>query len=62
MACLPLDLVTGFLGSSKTTLIQRARRFCMPSDEKDWLALTEVMKQDLRGQIFCVELFARAFT
>ena len=33
-------------------LIQRAQRFCMPSDEKDWLAFTEVMKQDLRGQIF----------
>jgi hypothetical protein len=26
-----------------------------PSDEKDWLALTEVMKQDLRGHIFCGE-------
>jgi hypothetical protein len=24
----------------------------LPSEEKDWLALTEVMKKDLRGQIF----------
>ena len=24
----------------------------MPSDKKDWLALTEAMKQDLREQIF----------
>jgi hypothetical protein len=40
------------LNVRRELLIQRAQRFCMPSEEKDWLALTEVMKQDLRGQIF----------
>ncbi|MEY3263410.1 MAG: hypothetical protein RL717_887, partial [Pseudomonadota bacterium] len=40
------------LNVRRELLIQRAQRFCVPSDEKDWLALTEVMKRDLRGQIF----------
>ncbi len=40
------------LNVRRELLIQRAQRFCMPSDEKDWLALTKVMKKDLRGQIF----------
>jgi hypothetical protein len=40
------------LNVRRELLIQRAQRFCMPSEEKDWLALTQVMKQDLRGQIF----------
>jgi hypothetical protein len=40
------------LNVRRELLIQRAQRFCLPSEEKDWLALTEVMKQDLRGQIF----------
>jgi len=50
------------LNVRRELLIQRAQRFCMPSEEKDWLALTEVMKQELRGRFFCGELFARAFT
>ena len=50
------------LNVRRELLTQRAQRFCLPYDEKDWLALTEVMKQDLRGQIFYVELFTRAFT
>ena len=40
------------LNVRRELLIQRAQRFCMPSEEKDWLALTQVMKKDLRGQIF----------
>jgi hypothetical protein len=40
------------LNVRRELLVQRAQRFCMPSDEKYWFALTEVMKQDLRGQIF----------
>lgn len=33
-------------------LLQRPQRFCQPSDEKDWQALTDVMKRDLRAQVF----------
>ncbi len=33
-------------------VIKRKERFCQPSDEYDWLALTDVMKRDLRSQVF----------
>ena len=33
-------------------VIKRKERFCQPSDEVDWLALTDVMKRDLRSQVF----------
>ncbi len=33
-------------------VINHKERFCMPSDEADWLALTNVMKRDLRSQVF----------
>lgn len=33
-------------------VIKRKERFCPPSDEADWLALTDVMKRDLRSQVF----------
>ncbi len=33
-------------------VIKRKERFCPPSDEVDWLALTNVMKRDLRSQVF----------
>jgi hypothetical protein len=40
------------LNVRRELVIQRTQRFCDPSDEKDWQALSEVMKRDLRGQIF----------
>jgi hypothetical protein len=33
-------------------VIKRKERFCPPSDEADWLDLTDVMKRDLRSQVF----------
>jgi hypothetical protein len=33
-------------------VINRKNRFCQPNDEVDWLALTDVMKRDLRSQVF----------
>lgn len=31
--------------------VQRTKRFCQPNNEKEWQALTDVMKRDLRGQV-----------
>ena len=40
------------LVSHRELVIKRKERFCQPSDETDWLALTDVMKRDLRSQVF----------
>jgi len=40
------------LVSHRELVIKRKERFCQPSDENDWLALTDVMKRDLRSQVF----------
>jgi hypothetical protein len=40
------------LVAHRELVIKRKERFCQPSDEIDWLALTDVMKRDLRSQVF----------
>lgn len=40
------------LVAQREIVIKRKERFCQPNDENDWLALTDVMKRDLRSQVF----------
>lgn len=40
------------LVAHRELVINRKELFCLPSAESDWLALTNIMKRDLRSQVF----------
>ena len=46
------NLIGNSLVALRELVINHKDRYCLPSMEADWLALTNVMKRDLRSQVF----------